>query len=141
MVLIFLCVILSVTGASNGAHKIKEQSESSSSISVCLSETCTKESETIFQYINEQKKPCDNFHKFACGKFIDKKEKSKRVHGTADTFDIPNKDSIKLIKSYLVSEYSPDGGSLGIDLVKDLYKSCMNNATREAQGESLITRM
>ena len=50
----------------------KESQTNSSKRLVCLSKDCIAASHRIFEYMDDQVDPCEDFNKFACGGFIEK---------------------------------------------------------------------
>lgn len=137
-----LCLMLFVNGIA-ARYKIEKngkviypqviKTKSGMEIGICSSDKCATASEKIFNYIKEENEPCENFFQLACGKFVDEKFKNTSITFYSNTNGV-QEDNLKELKSYLGDGNSVNG-SLGVNLAKDFYKSCMDNETREAQGE------
>lgn len=116
--------------ASFGASGIIESasvSSASSTPNICSTEICKSTSNSISQSIDDTVNPCENFFQFACGNFASQ----------IDVEHISESEMHRAIfKSEMISflEKSSEEESIGIQMMRNFYKSCADKETSEAQG-------
>ncbi|XP_052212856.1 neprilysin-like isoform X2 [Dreissena polymorpha] len=104
---------------------------------VCQTADCALAAARILENVDPKINPCDNFYLFACGAWkrknvIPEDRSSQNVFGTL-------RDSVQVINKYLLEDTKMYHGIDAVQKAKDLYASCVDTATIETLGESVIT--
>lgn len=99
---------------------------------VCQSPGCIHAASAILSSLDQSTEPCDNFYRFACGKFIDETNiPDEKV--TVDSFSLV-RDRLQEQTLTVISEESKPDESKPFALAKKLYKSCLNKTIIEERG-------
>lgn len=110
---------------------------------VCLSKHCIGASNRIFEYMDDQIDPCEDFNKFACGGFI-----KTRVIPDAETqllllFEIRKKIETRMRKEMEKTSNEDDFDSY--KMAKSYYKSCLDEEKQNTVGvaslKSILTKV
>lgn len=100
---------------------------------ICLSKDCIAASHRIFENINDQVDPCEDFNEFACGNFIantlipDDKSRYNTFDIIGDKIDIQG-------RQLLESPIDKDDDFESEIMAKTFYQSCMDVDFQEEQG-------
>ncbi|KAF2880213.1 hypothetical protein ILUMI_25963 [Ignelater luminosus] len=88
---------------------------------VCTTIPCIHTASKIYQYINPNVDPCDNFYEFACGTFL------QNAHGNEDLqFEIQLQKHVQHEMLELFREEIKEDDHKVAKIVKKLYNGCMN---------------
>lgn len=121
--LIFLIILFSILIAISISYYKKTLAQSSSSL--CLTPTCIEVSHAIHSGMNHSVDPCEDFHQFVCGRWIQNNLIPKGYSSWSTTQEISQKNMI--ILKNLLEQTSMN--SLTIDAEKEAikyYQSCLN---------------
>lgn len=99
---------------------------------ICTSDICVKESSRIAASLNNSVDPCENFHEFVCGKYID--EPSLSEDKTSEWTLSTAKDEILKRLQLILSEKQQPNEPKSIKLAKTFHQSCMNMDARNEKG-------
>ncbi|XP_033213002.1 neprilysin-2-like isoform X1 [Belonocnema kinseyi] len=101
---------------------------------ICLTPGCIHTASKILDNIDPAVEPCDDFYKFACGKFL-KSTVIPDDQTTVTTFSVISDRLQEQLRISIEEEIKPDEPK-PFKLAKNLYKSCMNKTTIDAKGLS-----
>lgn len=99
---------------------------------VCSTSSCVDEAKDVKNMMNEKIDPCDDFYQFACGGFV-------HQHNIArDQVEVTHfsilRDRVATQLRTLFEERIQRNEAKPFQLVKTMYKSCMNERLIESQG-------
>ena len=92
---------------------------------VSLAEVCVAAS-SILKSMDPAVEPCDDFYKFACGKFV-KNTLIPDEKSTVNRFSIVNDQLQEQLRTVIEEPISPQDKK-PFRLVKNLFKACMNKS-------------
>ncbi|KAF2900246.1 hypothetical protein ILUMI_05943 [Ignelater luminosus] len=107
--------------------------------SVCLTPECVKAASTVIQNMDESVNPCDDFYRFACGRYI--QDASIPEDQTEINNFITSAVVLKTQLRSIFEESIKEEELKPFVLVKTLYKICMNTTALEADGLSTIKKI
>lgn len=97
---------------------------------VCMSKECILASASLFNNMNLNVKPCDNFYEFACGGFVEN-EVIPDDRGRISAFT-PNSEEIYKRARHMMESFDSEWKS--DRMAKNLYDSCMDQEKIEELG-------
>ncbi|KAK4887649.1 hypothetical protein RN001_003920 [Aquatica leii] len=103
---------------------------------ICHTPQCVKVSSQILRSIDGNVNPCDNFYRFACGRFLDEAEVPVST-GSVSTAGITNDNIVTQLKLVL-EEPIQQNDIKAFELTKEYYKVCLDTDSVEQQGLSLL---
>ncbi|XP_068217910.1 neprilysin-2 isoform X3 [Palaemon carinicauda] len=109
-----------------------QPSSVSTSDDTCLTKGCVKAANNLIESMDEEVDPCDDFFKFACGGFLQKKiipDEKTSLSRFSEVSDDLREKLRGLVEAEVTKEDSPS-----TKMVKELYKSCMNTERIEERG-------
>lgn len=99
---------------------------------VCGTYECVKAADSILSKLDPTVSPCDDFYKFACGKFL-RETKIPDDKTVVDTFS-QVRDALQDQLNTVITSPVEESDIEPFKMVKRIYSACMN------KGEILITR-
>lgn len=100
--------------------------------SICVTETCVKESAIVLSYLNQNVDPCTDFYEFVCGQYLHGTNISDdKVSGTL--FSKLQHRVSEQLEQILIEQSHPDEPR-AIRLSKQLTKTCLNETKLNEQG-------
>lgn len=103
---------------------------------ICLTKTCIDTASKILSRIDESVDPCEDFYEFSCAKFLKETviPDDKAAVNSFNTIE----DEVRVQLRKIVEEPVENDEIEPIKNVKNLYKSCMNTAEIDEQGNQPI---
>lgn len=103
---------------------------------VCTSNGCKRESKLIHDSFDETVSPCEDFYKFACGKFV------KNAHiPDGKPYYSPDVQLVEEVLdqiSTVLNGTSSKNEAKPFTLAKTLYETCMDKKTLEEKGMDFL---
>lgn len=99
---------------------------------ICYSEGCIQTSAKLLSNMNRSIDPCNDFYRFACGRFLEETiiPDDKSSQSSFSTIG----DELELQLRSIIEEPPKDSDIKPFRLAKNLYKVCMNKTQIENQG-------
>lgn len=113
-------------------HIHDDEHETKDKQNVCLSDECIHTASRVLKNMDQSVEPCDDFYKYACGKFV----ANTVIPDDKTSVNVFSDISDKLqeqIRTLIIEESKPDE-SKPFRLAKDLFKACNNKSLIEEQG-------
>ncbi|XP_078063425.1 phosphate-regulating neutral endopeptidase PHEX-like, partial [Mustelus asterias] len=98
----------------------------------CISPECTEAAVLMFNKINWSADPCENFFKFACGRWIKETPIPEDISSYGTYSWVQHNVNIKL-RELLENPIGEEKDKEFVRKVKQLYKSCMNESAIETE--------
>lgn len=106
---------------------------------MCLEPGCIHAASNLLKKMNLDVDPCEDFYKFACGRFV-KETFIPDEKTSVDTFDTIN-DKVTEQLRMILEEKIGDEEILPFKQVKALFKTCMNKTQIAKMGEEPILKL
>ncbi|KAF2903630.1 hypothetical protein ILUMI_02562 [Ignelater luminosus] len=130
--ILLLLVILLIAFALSIAFCVTAQKLSEEgSQEICTTPGCIYAASTVLKYMDESVDPCDNFYRFACGKYIKNTNIPEDETSIAPTISIDNTIEKQL---KMIIEELPTESNKPYRLMKTLYNMCMNTTAIESDS-------
>lgn len=103
---------------------------------VCTTIPCLHAASRIYQYINPNVDPCNNFYEFACGNFL------KHAHGDEDLYfntQLEKHRQRELVELYR-EEIKEDDHKV-VKIAKKLYNGCLNEPQIEEDAVKTLRKV
>ncbi|XP_055296722.1 neprilysin-2-like [Sitodiplosis mosellana] len=119
------------------AEKHEYESQINKGADVCLTPECIHAASLMLDQMDETVEPCDEFYNFACGNFL----KETMIPDEKILINTFSKIDDKLQESLhaLISDKVNPNDSAPFNMVKNLYKACMNRTLIEHRGLKPLT--
>ncbi|XP_051158324.1 neprilysin-2-like isoform X2 [Leptopilina boulardi] len=118
------------------AHTLKKTSDNIKDY--CLKPECLDTASRVLEYMDQRFDPCDNFYKFACGKFPKSRRISNYESDKIDGFSLLENKIEQEMKTILEKNYEPTEPNYA-RLIKAFYRECMNaNNTKQQNLNSIL---
>ncbi|RZC36911.1 endothelin-converting enzyme 1-like, partial [Asbolus verrucosus] len=106
---------------------------------VCSSPVCVQTAAKVLQKIDLNANPCENFYKFACGKFLNNTAlppSKTTITSFSSVMDLVNEQMLTLLaKPIEITD------ARHVVLIKSLYQACMDTAKIEAHSFSYVQKL
>ncbi|XP_018307444.1 membrane metallo-endopeptidase-like 1 [Mycetomoellerius zeteki] len=121
-------------GLNNTQHETKERNETNdeNKPTVCQSQECKKIAQIITESMDKSMDPCDDFYKYACGKWSEHNPTPKGMKSWS-MFVSAQVNVIKKIKE-IFDEGPKKDDLLAVKLAKKWYAVCMDTDAMDSQG-------
>ncbi len=107
---------------------------------ICMSKHCISASNRLFQYMDDQADPCQDFNQFACGGFL-QKQVIPDDESRWNVFDILTKEVEYQGKRLLEAPIDDKNDFEAVKKAKKYYKSCMNEELQNDQGVEPLLKL
>lgn len=91
----------------------------------CSTLTCVQTSSTILEKLDGSVEPCDDFHNFACGSFIENNFVDDE-DDSVSTLSIMNNNLQEILLKIVEGDQNNTENARILDITKKMYKSCMD---------------
>lgn len=122
-ILITVILVLVIVTAIQAGHTKENIAYTSSNEEICITPSCISSSTLVFEYIDTNVNPCDNFYKFACGNYI----KTNVIPDDQTSINSFSKVNDKVQQQLrVILEAESDDDPKVLQIVKNYYRACMN---------------
>ncbi|CAL4068066.1 unnamed protein product [Meganyctiphanes norvegica] len=120
----------------NGEVQVQANPRNASAIQyhpdICLTKPCVTAAAEIIERLDDSVDPCEDFNKFVCGRYLQKKIIPDDKTGVSQMSKI--RDELRQNLRILVSAPLSSNDSKATTMVKNLFNSCMDTDSIEAKG-------